>query len=117
MKSTVVRNPFYSVVPSMSVLVYTLHSLAKQKLGLTRYSGVAPNFVLYIKFLLLCPTGDVSMATVSSPLPPPVKNDWLPSGLDNPRLSPPSPGGPRKPAPTSQVSSTYLYDHIIFNYH
>lgn len=43
------------------------------------------------------------MATVSSPLPPPVKNDWLPSGLDNPRLSPPSPGGPRKPAPTSQV--------------
>ncbi|XP_069965678.1 dynamin isoform X3 [Bactrocera oleae] len=49
--------------------------------------------------------GDVSMATVSSPLPPPVKNDWLPSGLDNPRLSPPSPGGPRKPAPTSQGSS------------
>ncbi|XP_054729697.1 dynamin isoform X5 [Anastrepha obliqua] len=48
--------------------------------------------------------GDVSMATVSSPLPPPVKNDWLPSGLDNPRLSPPSPGGPRKPAPTSQGS-------------
>ncbi|XP_034669018.1 dynamin isoform X4 [Drosophila subobscura] len=48
--------------------------------------------------------GDVSMATVSSPLPPPVKNDWLPSGLDNPRLSPPSPGGPRKPAPTAQGS-------------
>ncbi|XP_026845793.1 dynamin isoform X4 [Drosophila persimilis] len=48
--------------------------------------------------------GDVSMATVSSPLPPPVKNDWLPSGLDNPRLSPPSPGGPRKPAPTVQGS-------------
>lgn len=43
------------------------------------------------------------MATVSAPLPPPVKNDWLPSGLDNPRLSPPSPGGPRKPAPTAQV--------------
>ncbi|XP_043067273.1 dynamin isoform X2 [Drosophila bipectinata] len=44
--------------------------------------------------------GDVSMATVSSPLPPPVKNDWLPSGLDNSRLSPPSPGAPRKPGPT-----------------
>lgn len=51
--------------------------------------------------------GDVSMATVSTPVPPPVKNDWLASGLDNPRLSPPSPGGPRKPAPTmSQVGST-----------
>ncbi|KAJ8937715.1 hypothetical protein NQ318_015458 [Aromia moschata] len=37
--------------------------------------------------------GDVSMATVSTPVPPPVKNDWLASGLDNPRLSPPSPGG------------------------
>nr|XP_016996101.1 dynamin isoform X1 [Drosophila takahashii]XP_016996102.1 dynamin isoform X1 [Drosophila takahashii]XP_016996103.1 dynamin isoform X1 [Drosophila takahashii]XP_016996105.1 dynamin isoform X1 [Drosophila takahashii]XP_016996106.1 dynamin isoform X1 [Drosophila takahashii] len=47
--------------------------------------------------------GDVSMATVSSPLPPPVKNDWLPSGLDNPRLSPPSPGGARgKPGPPAQ---------------
>lgn len=44
------------------------------------------------------------MATVSSPLPPPVKNDWLPSGLDNPRLSPPSPGGVRgKPGPPAQV--------------
>ncbi|XP_050746521.1 dynamin isoform X1 [Drosophila biarmipes] len=49
--------------------------------------------------------GDVSMATVSSPLPPPVKNDWLPSGLDNPRLSPPSPGGARgKPGPPAQSS-------------
>nr|NP_001259588.1 shibire, isoform N [Drosophila melanogaster]AGB95430.1 shibire, isoform N [Drosophila melanogaster] len=49
--------------------------------------------------------GDVSMATVSSPLPPPVKNDWLPSGLDNPRLSPPSPGGVRgKPGPPAQSS-------------
>lgn len=44
--------------------------------------------------------GDVSMATVSTPVPPPVKNDWLASGLDNPRLSPPSPGGPRRPAPS-----------------
>ncbi|KAM7349535.1 dynamin-1 shibire isoform 5-T5 [Cochliomyia hominivorax] len=49
--------------------------------------------------------GDVSMATVSAPLPPPVKNDWLPSGLDNPRLSPPSPGGPRKPAPAAQPAA------------
>ncbi|CAD7086702.1 unnamed protein product [Hermetia illucens] len=48
--------------------------------------------------------GDVSMATVSTPVPPPVKNDWLSSGLDNPRLSPPSPGGPRKPAPIQQGS-------------
>lgn len=45
--------------------------------------------------------GDVSMATVSTPVPPPVKNDWLASGLENPRLSPPSPGGgPRKAAPS-----------------
>ncbi|XP_074025556.1 dynamin-1 shibire isoform X4 [Leptinotarsa decemlineata] len=43
--------------------------------------------------------GDVSMATVSTPVPPPVKNDWLASGLENPRLSPPSPGGPRKTTP------------------
>ncbi|XP_044729095.1 dynamin isoform X5 [Chrysoperla carnea] len=51
--------------------------------------------------------GDVSMATVSTPVPPPVKNDWLASSLDNPRLSPPSPGGPRaRPAPNmSQVGS------------
>ncbi|XP_011500354.1 PREDICTED: dynamin isoform X1 [Ceratosolen solmsi marchali] len=39
--------------------------------------------------------GDVSMATVTTPVPPPVKNDWLASG-ENPSLglSPPSPGGP-----------------------
>lgn len=31
--------------------------------------------------------GDVSMATVSTPVPPPVKNDeWLRSGPDSPRL-------------------------------
>ncbi|XP_073993758.1 dynamin-1 shibire isoform X4 [Rhodnius prolixus] len=47
--------------------------------------------------------GDVSMATVSTPVPPPVKNDWL--ATDNPRLSPPSPGGPRRPVPT-QAGST-----------
>lgn len=56
------------------------------------------------------------MATVSSPLPPPVKNDWLPSGLDNPRLSPPSPGGPRKPAPTSQVKYKNRYLNYKFYY-
>ncbi|XP_021708051.1 dynamin isoform X1 [Aedes aegypti] len=48
--------------------------------------------------------GDVSMATFSTPVPPPVKNDWLSSGLDNPRLSPPSPGGPRKNVPVQQGS-------------
>lgn len=48
--------------------------------------------------------GDVSMATFTTPVPPPVKNDWLSSGLDNPRLSPPSPGGPRKNAPQQQGS-------------
>lgn len=41
------------------------------------------------------------MATFSTPLPAPVKNDWLPTG-ENPRLSPPSPGGPRKNAPPQQ---------------
>lgn len=46
--------------------------------------------------------GDVSMATVSTPVPPPVKNDWL-ANAENPRLSPPSPGGPRKAAPIQQV--------------
>lgn len=51
------------------------------------------------------PLGDVSMATVTTPVPPPVKNDWLSSGMDNPRLSPPSPGGPRKAAPQQQVLS------------
>ncbi|XP_026324218.1 dynamin isoform X2 [Hyposmocoma kahamanoa] len=49
--------------------------------------------------------GDVSMATVSTPVPPPVKNDWLESRLDsNPRLSPPSPGGPRRAVPAQQGS-------------
>ncbi|XP_045542548.1 dynamin isoform X1 [Papilio machaon] len=49
--------------------------------------------------------GDVSMATVSTPVPPPVKNDWLESRLDsNPRLSPPSPGGPRRATPVQQGS-------------
>ncbi|XP_037036300.1 dynamin isoform X6 [Bradysia coprophila] len=49
--------------------------------------------------------GDVSMATVTTPVPPPVKNDWLSSGGENPRLSPPSPGGPRKAAPVQQQGS------------
>ncbi len=51
--------------------------------------------------------GDVSMATVTTPVPPPVKNDWLSSGAENPRLSPPSPGGPRKAAPVQQVIMTH----------
>ncbi|XP_058450062.1 dynamin isoform X2 [Malaya genurostris] len=50
--------------------------------------------------------GDVSMATFSTPVPPPIKNDWLSSGLDNPRLSPPSPGGPRKNTTQQQAQST-----------
>lgn len=43
--------------------------------------------------------GDVSMATVGAPMPPPVKSEWLPSGLDHTNVSPPSPspGGARKP--------------------
>ncbi|XP_031636201.1 dynamin isoform X2 [Contarinia nasturtii] len=49
--------------------------------------------------------GDVSMATVGTPVPPPVKNDWLSSALDNPKLSPPSPGGPRKMAPPTAVGA------------
>ncbi|CAG2066547.1 unnamed protein product, partial [Timema podura] len=49
--------------------------------------------------------GDVSMATVTTPVPPPVKNDWLPSGLDNPRLSPPSPGGPRRTMPMQPTAA------------
>lgn len=43
------------------------------------------------------------MATVGTPVPPPVKNDWLSSALDNPKLSPPSPGGPRKSSPANVV--------------
>ncbi|KAL1132004.1 hypothetical protein AAG570_011614 [Ranatra chinensis] len=48
--------------------------------------------------------GDVSMATVTTPVPPPVKNDWLASGMDNPRLSPPSPGGPRRGMPSGPTA-------------
>lgn len=47
------------------------------------------------------------MATVTTPVPPPVKNDWLSSGAENPRLSPPSPGGPRKAAPVQQVMQCF----------
>lgn len=43
------------------------------------------------------------MATFTTPLPAPVKNDWLPTG-ENPRLSPPSPGGQRKVSPVQQVN-------------
>lgn len=56
-----------------------------------------------IEFFDIPIKGDVSMATVTTPVPPPVKNDWLSSGGENPRLSPPSPGGPRKAAPVQQV--------------
>lgn len=53
--------------------------------------------------------GDVSMATVGTPVPPPVKNEWLSSALD-PRLSPPSPGGPRKATPMTTVSSIRILE-------
>nr|CAG4648510.1 EOG090X01UE [Polyphemus pediculus] len=44
--------------------------------------------------------GDVSIATVSTPVPPPIKekDDWLSMGGQ--RVSPPSPGGPRRPGNT-----------------
>lgn len=48
------------------------------------------------------------MATVGTPVPPPVKNDWLSSALDNPKLSPPSPGGPRKAVPMTAVGERFL---------
>lgn len=77
--------------------IYSLIHYMYNILGSLKYRTITILF-------FLSPAGDVSMATVSSPLPPPVKNDWLPSGLD-PHLSPPSPGGPRKTAPTQQVNA------------
>lgn len=59
--------------------------------------------------------GDVSMATVTTPVPPPVKNDWLASGLDNPRLSPPSPGNQKRPAPSmGQVGTTGMFCDRVY---
>lgn len=63
------------------------------------------------KFINVNYSGDVTMATFSTPLPAPVKNDWLPTG-ENPRLSPPSPGGPRKNAPVQQVRVTKSFENI-----
>lgn len=40
--------------------------------------------------------GDVSMATVSTPVPPPIRDEWLSTGQDSSRIGqsgPPSPGG------------------------
>ncbi|XP_065575308.1 dynamin-like isoform X5 [Artemia franciscana] len=45
--------------------------------------------------------GDVSMATVGTPIPPPVKDDWVNSATNR---GPPSPGGPRRPAPSQVVA-------------
>merc|ERR550519_2471978 len=49
--------------------------------------------------------GDVSTATVNTPAPPPVKNDWLPvagtSSYNAPAAAPTSPGNIRKPAPSN----------------
>lgn len=58
-------------------------------------------------------SGDVSRATVTMPVPPPVKNDWLSGGMDNPRLSPPSPGGPRKAQPVQQVSDFREQNNLL----
>lgn len=56
--------------------------------------------------------GDVSMATVTTPVPPPVKNDWLANaGGESARLSPPSPGGPRRGAPPAHQG---IFLTIIF---
>lgn len=54
------------------------------------------------------------MATFTTPLPAPVKNDWLPTG-ESARLSPPSPGGPRKNAPVQQVifTLTTFYNKVL----
>lgn len=59
-------------------------------------------------------SGDVSMATVGTPVPPPVKNDWLSGALDNPKLSPPSPGGPRKTTPMTTVNIQYIFLLYLF---
>ncbi|XP_071513989.1 dynamin isoform X4 [Panulirus ornatus] len=51
--------------------------------------------------------GDVSMATVSTPIPPPVKDDWLSAGQESPRIGhsgPPSPGGNVRRAPPPAAS-------------
>lgn len=53
------------------------------------------------------------MATFTTPLPAPIKNDWLPTG-DNPRLSPPSPGGPRKNAPVQQVCKINIQEAFSY---
>lgn len=55
--------------------------------------------------------GDVSMATFSTPVPPPVKNDWLPVS-ENTGMSPPSPGGQRKPVTPSMVRTASLLKSI-----
>lgn len=56
------------------------------------------------------------MATVTTPVPPPVKNDWLSGGMENPRLSPPSPGGPRKATPVQQVFFLNIVFKVFFEF-
>ncbi|XP_066966165.1 dynamin isoform X2 [Macrobrachium rosenbergii] len=51
--------------------------------------------------------GDVSMATVTTPMPPPVKDDWLSTGQDSPKIGqsgPPSPGGSMRKPISANVS-------------
>lgn len=52
--------------------------------------------------------GDVSMATVSTPMPPPVHHDYLSTSNDSPsagRAGPPSPGGMSRRGPSSQPAA------------
>lgn len=69
----------------------------------------------FILKVIVFHAGDVSIATVGTPVPPPVKNDWLSGALDNPKLSPPSPGGPRKATPMTTVSIQTRYQSAIFS--
>lgn len=83
--------------------MYHACSEALRIIGKTSYT--LKNTFAFLKFRTLThKIGDISMATVGTPVPPPVKNDWLSSALDNPKLSPPSPGGPRKATPMTTVS-------------
>ncbi|KAB7508185.1 Dynamin [Armadillidium nasatum] len=53
--------------------------------------------------------GDVSMATVSTPMPPPVRDDWLAPQEGSNSMSktgPPSPGGSLRRGPTPSAAAT-----------
>lgn len=86
-----------------------MHARKHSELLVSKETLVKKRFKLKQKKL-----GDVTMATFSTPLPAPVKNDWLPTG-ENPRLSPPSPGGPRKNTPAQQVIFVFKVSTIEEN--